>query len=343
MKINPINIFSLPNSFTQATNFFASSLTQKTILVAGVVLAALGIAFLIGFNYVWYKNKKQLNDLPPAPTETRVEKSHEQPPTIAPIPTPIVNDPKDFTKWSLVTKVTTPNNTEGIAVKVCQIGTNPWYKCFVLVAVDGTKLGEIRLREDKDSICAARMYSEYESKPNYKNIGRALHEIAIRYSFAHGYKGHVDLDAVDKSDGFHFKCGFRYRAPQHYGYDQFLKFGPEGLKKYSDICEKYRAAKAAGQPTDELEKEVVNHEGYKDIVAKAEKTLKRKPVDVSEALDYGLHLFWNANQRLDKFYNHREQNVKHEECNPKDAKFDFQGQMYLPDDEIAKWKKIIKS
>lgn len=58
MRLNPINLISLPNSFSQATDFLSSNLTSRIALVAGVVLAALGIAFLLFYTCCWKKKEE---------------------------------------------------------------------------------------------------------------------------------------------------------------------------------------------------------------------------------------------------------------------------------------------
>ena len=73
---------------------------------------------------------------------------------------------------------------------------------------------------------------------DYKNIGSALHELAIRQSFERGLNGRVKLQAAYGSDPFHYKSGYRYIE---YAFDFF---GRKAVS-FSDMCEKYfRAAKA---------------------------------------------------------------------------------------------------
>lgn len=119
MNLNPISQLSFSTSFTQATSFFALSLTRRITIVAGAALAILGIAFLVCYNYMWKKKEsenekliKQLaaikmapveepsspkdappaKEVPPPVQEAKVEKSQEQAPVTPPSQTSDVKE-----------------------------------------------------------------------------------------------------------------------------------------------------------------------------------------------------------------------------------------------------------
>lgn len=208
---------------------------------------------------------------------------------------------------------------------------------------DGHVLGQIRLREIGNAIEIEQM-DTYKTYPS-ENVGKAMHEFAIRYSFLHGFEGCVELDATNQSDGFHFKCGYRYKKPQHIGYSQFLKFcekygeaqAPVKMKEFSNICEHYQQTSESS-----LEKEIVNHFAYHDLQEGAEKELGRKAYNLHEAIDYGIYLFWDANTILERFYSDDKPNCKSQFCHPVNKRFSFGGTMILVESERIKWKRIIE-
>lgn len=73
MSLIPINRISFPNSFVQATDVLGSTLMRRIIIVAGVALAALGIAFLICYHSIWNKkageDKKLIKQIEKIPVE----------------------------------------------------------------------------------------------------------------------------------------------------------------------------------------------------------------------------------------------------------------------------------
>lgn len=136
------------------------------------------------------------------------------------------------------------------------------------------------------------------NKDLYVNVGRALHELAIRESFKLGLEGRTELIASQNSDGFHYKCGYRYQNALL----QLL----EGKFAGSDLfglVRDYLKAKNCNQPREEILHRIsalqdadddFERKAYETLKYNAQKQLRREPVNVQECVEYGAYRDLNA-------------------------------------------------
>ncbi len=180
--------------------------------------------------------------------------------------------------------------------------------------------------------------SESEGK-THKNVGNALHELAIRYSFEQNRDGNVEFISAWASDGFHFKFGYRYKNPSnsHPMYNQTKEKADELCR----LCEDYLAQKRSGNDVASLAQKIVEHPYYMYIKKQAKEELRKDPTDVFEAINYGLHIYWDLHKIYDRFYFHPQENIKSKFCNPVSGRFKNDGAMYLPESERKKWRELI--
>lgn len=213
---------------------------------------------------------------------------------------------------------------------------------YLIDAHTNEMLGEIDLKISGGSVDVNYMKSMHNQA--YHNIGRALHEFAIRTSFQSGLGGKVKLDAAWGSAGFHFKCGFRFVNPKYdplpisYGHD-------EQTGQILVLGEEYLNLRKTNQPTDQVIQEIQklfddnNMPGslcidlYKDLKRIAATELKREPQNLSEILDHALYL--DLNKILERLYYHPEDKRTY---HFRPERINQGGPMELSEEEIAKWK-----
>lgn len=192
-----------------------------------------------------------------------------------------------------------------------------------------------------------------EAGEKEKNIGRALHEFAVRFSFIQGYEGRVTLFALGKSDLFHINCGFRFETPLIGGKRNFL---PSALDKFQSLFDELleprwesewfkdsknnmkqgydEARKAAMKIFSEyIGSNTVESDAVKEKAEiLAQKALGRVPKNNEELFDYGLHMNRNT-LALEKIAD-----------SSSETEFLFLGSlMFLCDEVREQWKGTISN
>lgn len=243
----------------------------------------------------------------------------------------------------LTTKVQSVSKNSLVVVRGEEFLEPSQYHFFRLVSTSKRDkvFGHIQLEVKTDSISIYYMKSD---KEKYKNVGVALHEIAVRFSYHKKFEGRVDLFSIYEACGFHFKYGFRFNAEEQpmVCTSILVKFTREKVLEYSEICEKYLEC----VPNEEKEKlsiEIREHKAFDHMLRASTKELEREPVNLDEILSYGRHVLWNANRLLDAFYNHPSKNSKASSCNPSNKRFEYEGYMSLTDQSREAWLKVVQS
>lgn len=204
------------------------------------------------------------------------------------------------------------------------------------------RIGTIALKPTDDHIEISHMSSE--SKWNralpYKNIGRALHEFAIRKSFQLGLGGKVRLKPTFESDLFHFKCGFRYID------SSWSSLPHQTYSWIENLYCQYQHTKQRNAPTKEiLELITIAFEKYpkalKRIKKVAEQELGKTTDNLEELMKNGL--FLNRNTIYERVFYHPEDTRTYGFNVNQPHAFACGDHMELGDEEIAKWKAIIEA
>lgn len=210
-------------------------------------------------------------------------------------------------------------------------------------------LGVIYLDIKKDSIPLVKdggyVTINYMRNDNshFKNVGKALHEFAIRYSFDKGCEGRVKLISAYGADGFHYKCGFQYFGNTTH----FFDYGKKYEKHIDDYID-------AGQ--DQEKRDIAISNIYKEKVlfsllkANAEVKLGKEITDNNSIISKGL--FVKLHELLERSYygsketqyvsGYSEETNEFLRYNQKSI-FDRGGIMVLCDTVRLQWKKIIES
>ncbi len=194
---------------------------------------------------------------------------------------------------------------------------------YELVNMDGVKLGDVLLHEWK-CICSDEEYDNKKHlyidsmnshvKGSHLNVGRAIHEFVFKLSDKMGYQKKVRLIADNGSDGFHFKCFFRYESC-HISTLTTIKIdeliGQSLNQCYFDLMRK----KKNNQPVTEVEKQFENSLSktyylqqlqISHIITECAKAeLGRDPVNLAEKIEFGL--YFDPNKILDRVYFHPEE------------------------------------
>lgn len=197
----------------------------------------------------------------------------------------------NYTKLDFEFK-TQVTDLEGTPIKICICDSHKsreGYPIYELKSDVGEILGDISLAPQNDHIYVHLMYGSLNGIKPYKNVGRALHEFAIRESFRHNLNGRVTLGVAWRSDIFHYLCGFRY--------DQNLVLTlPLMDSKLKNLIFNYYKAKKKEEPTaniltqiQALIEDVHIKIQFKALRKYAKKTLKREPTDLKEILDNGVY------------------------------------------------------
>lgn len=245
--------------------------------------------------------------------------------------------------------------------------TRETYPIYELKTTNENVLGEIDLAADENHYLYIN-YMRSNDSDNYHNIGRALHEFAMRECFQKGLKG-IKLTADFNSDVFHFKCGYLYDQPYSTSY------GAAVPEEFWDLVSDYFRAADKDQPTDKILKDIEdlrkNYDeeikslkeqiskdqnnskllkkfdeveddrkstfGVIEKVARIE--LKREPKDMREMLDYGARL--NYNVILDRVFNHPEEKRKAGYYNI--TKLNRGGNMFLSEAKRLEWQRIFEN
>lgn len=211
------------------------------------------------------------------------------------------------------------------------------------------ELGQILLEIKSRTISIFYMYSEnfYRSNTNpraqkkYENVGKALHEIAVRFSYHSGKNGHVELLPIFDVCGFHFKAGFRFENPEPMVNPNILKlFSIALLRSYNVECDAYLHMKQ-NEAKSNLADRIKGNAIYESIEEEAAQELGKPPSDIDEVLEFGRHVLWDANDLMDRFYNKPTSNSKAQICNPANKRFEFEGKMILTDKVREYWQKVI--
>lgn len=246
-----------------------------------------------------------------------------------------------------------PKNSSGESVQLAMYDTGKkrdFYPVYCLKdAATGTTLGEIDLAPGLESEYISISFMRSHSNDTYKNIGRALHEFAIRKSFEMGFQGNVRLISDHGIDGFHFKCGFRYQLPFMYAQGNFCIVG----NKLLGLIEDYLAAKAKDnhESTDaifaeisQISEEHLNNPNppryFTMLKEVAAIELNREPENLQEIVENGFYI--NMNDVLERLYYHPEDTTRTYMYKP-DEPVNRGGIMYVGEEEISKWKQIIES
>lgn len=176
------------------------------------------------------------------------------------------------------------------------------------IKLDGEQmqLGDMTLYFEKDHIYIHRMQAW--RRDEFQNIGRMMHELALKISHQQGHERRIKLEAAYGSDGFHFKCGFRYDQPYMFTLDLEDR-SPNGIDGIADevrsLVINYSSNKQAGRSNEETVTKItdIKYQKYLKILENyAEKELRRKPADIDEIIEYGS--FINFNVILNRVYNH---------------------------------------
>ena len=200
------------------------------------------------------------------------------------------------------------------------------YPVYELVLENGKKMGAIHLKARDECVYINYMCSNYrrEDRKNYTGIGTAILEYALHTSFMNGLEGHVELNAAWKSDGFHFKNGFRYKNSQEWAFGFSSKHVAPIVNKYLN------------NPTLESEEEFKKTKFYtknqKRLVKMAKRQLDREPSDFKELLQHGFYLDRNKHA-YGIFFN----SDGTKKANPQEL--DIGGPMFLCEEARLEWKK----
>lgn len=237
----------------------------------------------------------------------------------------------DFTFITKVIPKDTQKSDESVKLKI-HLTDERLEGCPRYLLQCGKKvLGDIYLVNKKEYVYITLMHSL--DKNNYKYIGKALHEFAIRYSFSKGLEGKVKLCAAWRSDGFHFKSGYRY--DNHQLIPHGMNFQDE---KINHLCLKYFKKNDDKKNTDKILNKISLEPLYEDLIKSATIELNRPPVNSQEAVEFGY--CWDKNLILDRVYYHPEEKRKVSIYSK--TIFDFEGPMSLSVKTREEWRKIIE-
>ncbi len=208
-------------------------------------------------------------------------------------------------------------------------------------------LGQIILEIKEKAISVFFMYADnsfhrdFDSnvKKKYLNVGRALHELAVRYSFFSHKEGHVELSSINDVCGFHFRIGFRFTQPEPMVNPNIVRLFPISLvNEFNTTCESY--LQMTGESKAEAAEVIKGNAIYQIVCNAAFQELKRDPKDVDEALEYGIYVLWSVNSLLERFYSGMNY-CKAKICNPPNQRFEFEGAMSLSEKAIQEWRQSL--
>lgn len=210
-----------------------------------------------------------------------------------------------------------------------------------LIAQDrplGGVLFEIKpeiLDKNESYIELIKMWSNEIEK--FHHIGSALHEVVVRIMCVLDCK-RITLMAIQGSDGFHNRFGYRFRD-EHSGKYQY-RFG----HRFEKLLDQYGNAKHLNQDTEEWIEKIKANENYDDMLKIAKIKLGKEVDDFELVLNNGCTA--SKNDILDRIFKYPEgpqyPNFENKRINRK--KVDLGGgQMELSEEAINQWKKKIAS
>lgn len=231
---------------------------------------------------------------------------------------------------SFITKVTEKVSKVPQELFITDTGKkNDGYPVYKLYTKDNVCLGKIEMvMHPQDKHVYINYMCSYLEK--FQNVGRALHEFAIRKSYECGYEGRVELSVAWDSEVFHYKCGYRFK---------YLRNWTGHLRgQIGELWKRYTEAKNKNEDVEAIVKQIQSLKDQNDAEMKeifdqfehcALERLKRPAENIKELLEYGSQE--DMNIRLENSAKTHNQQL-------------WTGaKMILGDEARASWSKIIQA
>jgi len=208
--------------------------------------------------------------------------------------------PVDFSLKTNIYKKMTDGTKQPIKFQVYLRESPDEFLCYRIKAEnEKMQLGDISMVCKTDHVFIDRMNAWHK---DYENVGRAMHEIAVKVSHEKKHSK-IKLVAGFGSDGFHFKCGFRYENPLA------ATFGNEkDTLTFKALIDQYFKNKNDGHSNETVLKQIDGYQAYLESMKNcAEKHLHRKPLNIDEIIEHGA--YYDMNRVLHAVYNDPSQKV----------------------------------
>lgn len=222
-------------------------------------------------------------------------------------------------KFTLISSITTPDSK---FIPTYNISYFNGRGMILYLLKDKIEIGHMGLSFRGNHIYVENM-SNLKEDENWKGIGRAMHEIAIRYSYQSDYDGNVKVTPAYGSTLFHYACGFRYNPNRERIYKSIL-YGSAPNQAYTSLKEKNFKIE---NNDDQFDYKMASETAKKINQLKTEPTIEQIRETFNETIN--IHDQLESMLLSGKKYDQRYLEI-----------YDI-GEMYLSDQKRLEWRTII--